>query len=53
MLRFHMNEFRFQTAVLDHFRKPFDNDRLRGDRIGRDHIRLCKTDALGKCLIAG
>ena len=52
MLGFNMNIFSRKTAVLDHFRKPLNDDSLRSYRIRGDDLGTRKTNALSESLVA-
>ena len=48
-----MNEFRFQAAILHHFRKLFHNDCLRGDGVGGDNLGPGQTNTFSEGFITG
>ena len=53
MLGFHMHVFRLERAFFHHLGKTLDDDGLRRDGIGGNHLRLREADAFGEGLIAG
>ena len=52
MLGFNVNVLGGETAVLDHFREPLNNDSLRRYRVGGYDLGTREAYALGESLVA-